>query len=62
MSSATQAAPTTVGTVPWSRPAFQSGVPPGVRPSTLVVIAFTDRSQARRMWSWSPMNLLSLSM
>src|SRR6266508_705835 len=31
-SRATQAAPTSAGTVPWSSPAFQSGEPPGVLP------------------------------
>ena len=48
------------GIVPWSRPAFQSGLPLGVLPSIFSVIALTEVSQALRMWSWSPMNLLSL--
>ncbi|WUS90828.1 hypothetical protein OHA18_00520 [Kribbella sp. NBC_00709] len=62
MSRATQAAPMWVGIVPWSRPAFQSGLPLGVLPSIFIVIALTEVSHALRMWSWSPMNLLSLEM
>ena len=61
MSSATQAAPSLLGSSPLARAALASWPPLAVlalRPSRT---ACTARSQARRMWSWSPMKAPSAS-